>query len=210
MSHASLIGLSLMVTLLALTMFTSPSHATEDDPKPSQNASPIYPLKAQTLAGKTITLGETYRGRVMLVVNVASRCGFTRQYAGLQQLHEELAGEGLAILGFPCNQFGGQEPGTAEEIRDFCDSTYGVAFDLFARIDVQGDQAHPLYRYLTGETAPIEDQGPVKWNFEKFLIDHNGQLLARYRSRVTPDQMRADIEKALAALPRQAPTAPAP
>ncbi|MCE5276443.1 MAG: glutathione peroxidase [Planctomycetaceae bacterium] len=150
------------------------------------------------MEGKDVVLADKYAGKVVLIVNVASKCGFTRQYKGLQELHDQYAAKGLAIAGFPCNQFGGQEPGDNKTIREFCESTYKVKFDLFDKIDVNGDQASPLYKYLTGETVPVADKGPVKWNFEKFLIGKDGQVIARYRSRVKPAQIAKDIEAALA------------
>jgi len=120
------------------------------------------------------------------MVNVASKCGRTPQYKDLQALHEEYAERGLAILGFPCNQFGKQEPGTAEDIAAFCEENYGVTFDMFAKIDVNGDNAAPLYQYLTSDATGLEDTGKVKWNFEKFLLDREGNVIARFRSKVKP------------------------
>ena len=151
-----------------------------------------------SIAGQPVPLSK-YRGKVVLIVNVASKCGYTKQYTQLQKLHEEYADDGLAVLGFPCNQFGGQEPGTEEEILAFCKRDYGVTFDLFEKIDVNGENAAPLYKYLTGDTASITDRGPVKWNFEKFLLDRHGHLIARFRSDATPDseEMVAAIEHAL-------------
>ncbi len=150
--------------------------------------SPAQPLSgfARNIDGTTVELG-TYTGRVVLVVNVASRCGHTRQYSQLQAIHQRYGGRGLVVLGFPCNQFGGQEPGTEAEIKAFCEQRFAVTFPLFGKIDVNGEHAHPLYKYLTSDGVPITDQGPVKWNFEKFLIDRTGRLVARYRSRVAPD-----------------------
>ncbi|MEN6665309.1 MAG: glutathione peroxidase [Phycisphaerae bacterium] len=150
------------------------------------------------MEGKDVTLADKYAGKVVLIVNVASKCGFTRQYKGLQELHEQYAVKGLAIAGFPCNQFGGQEPGDNKTIREFCESKFAVKFDLFDKIDVNGDKASPLYKYLTGENVPVADKGPVKWNFEKFLIGKDGQMIARYRSGIKPAQIAKDIEAALA------------
>ena len=157
---------------------------------------------ARVIDGATIDL-NTYAGKVVLVVNVASRCGFTRHYRELQATHEKYEKRGLVVLGFPCNQFGKQEPGTDAEIKAFCQKKFGVTFPMFSKIEVSGEQAHPLYVYLTSKDVPIDDRGPVKWNFEKFLIDRNGKLIARYRSRVKPDasEVVEAIEKALAAKP---------
>jgi glutathione peroxidase len=152
----------------------------------------------KNLAGQEVALARAYAGKVLLVVNVASKCGFTKQYTALQGLHDKYAEKGLAVLGFPCNQFGGQEPGTNDEIKEFCQTKYAVKFDLFDKIDVNGDQASPLYKYLTGPDLPVADRGPVKWNFEKFLVGRNGQVIARYRSAIKPEDLAADIEKALA------------
>lgn len=150
----------------------------------------------KSLDGKDVALSG-YKGKVLLIVNVASRCAATPQYAGLEKLHEKYAAKGLAVLGMPCNQFGQQEPGAAPEIREFCQSTYDVKFDMFDKIEVNGASAAPLYRYLTGPDAPIADKGPVKWNFEKFLVGRDGRVIARYRTKVTPEQLVADIEAAL-------------
>lgn len=152
----------------------------------------------KSITGEEVALAK-YHGKVVLVVNVASRCGHTKQYADLQALHEKYAERGLAILGFPCNQFGGQEPGTEEEIAAFCSKNYGVTFDLFEKIDVKGNSAAPLFAYLTGEESPLADKGDVKWNFEKFLIDREGTPIARFRSKVKPssEDVVSAIEKAL-------------
>lgn len=148
--------------------------------------------------GKNVDLG-IYAGKVVLVVNVASRCGFTKQYAQLQALYDTYAERGLVILGFPCNQFGWQERGTELEIKAFCEETFGVTFPMFGKVDVNGDDAIPLYRYLTSDQIPLEDKGRVRWNFEKFLVGRNGRLLARYRSGTVPDDPKvvAAIEAAL-------------
>jgi len=153
---------------------------------------------ATTIDGRAVKL-EDYAGKVVLVVNVASRCGFTRQYRELQALHEKYGERGLVILGFPCNQFGGQEPGTEADIKTFCETKFGVTFPMFSKVDVNGDNAHPLFRRLTAADAPFADRGPVKWNFEKFLIGRDGVPIARFRSRVAPDaaEVTAAIEKAL-------------
>jgi glutathione peroxidase len=146
----------------------------------------IYDLELTTLAGEPATLAE-YRGRLVLAVNVASRCGLTPQYEGLQRLHERYAGRGLAVLGFPCNQFAGQEPGTAAEIRAFCDTTYGVSFPLFGKLEVNGEGRHPLYAILTDAADDDGGAGDVQWNFEKFLVSPEGAVLRRFRPMTGPD-----------------------
>ncbi len=144
----------------------------------------IYDIQLETLAGEATTLRE-YEGRPMLVVNVASKCGLTPQYEQLEQLHQRYADRGLAVLGFPCNQFGGQEPGTAGEIREFCSVNYGVTFPMFAKIDVNGPDRHPLYAALV-ETPDAEGTaGDVQWNFEKFLVNADGSV-SRFRPRTEP------------------------
>ncbi|MDH3582686.1 MAG: glutathione peroxidase [Phycisphaerae bacterium] len=150
----------------------------------------------KNIDGKDVSL-SAYQGKVILMVNVASKCGLTPQYEGLQKLHESYSDRGLAVLGFPCNQFGGQEPGSEEQIKAFCQSKYGVSFDMFAKIKVNGDEAHPLYKYLTSEKAPIKEHGKIKWNFEKFLVDRSGQVIARFGPRTKPGQLAAAIDKAL-------------
>lgn len=157
-------------------------------------------ITMKAIDGKDVSLSK-YRDKVVLAVNVASRCGHTKQYTGLQQLHERYADKGLAVVGFPCNQFGGQEPGTEEQIMEFCSTKYNVTFDLFAKVDVNGDKACDLYRHLTSTEPAIADQGPVKWNFEKFLISREGKVIARFRSKVQPNDsaLIAAIEAALAA-----------
>lgn len=163
----------------------------------SDTVSPALDHSMQTLAGESVNLAEKYAGKVVLFVNVASRCGYTRQYDGLQELHEKYAGQGLAIVGVPCNQFGGQEPGTAEQIAEFCSNTYGVGFDMLAKVEVNGKDQCSLYAYLT-EQSPFP--GKVKWNFEKFLVSKQGEVVGRYASRDEPTGvlMTADIERELA------------
>ena len=137
--------------------------------------------KMKTITGKEVNLADQYKGKVLLVVNVASKCGATPQYNQLEQLHEKFHDKGLAVVGFPCNQFAGQEPGTDEEIVKFCQSKYDVKFDLFSKIDVNGDDAAPLYKQLTAK------DGPIKWNFEKFVIGRNGEIIARFPTKTSPD-----------------------
>lgn len=151
----------------------------------------------QKLTGGEVNLAEEYDGKVVLLVNVASRCGYTRQYAPLQQLHEKYSGRGLAIVGVPCNQFGGQEPGTAEDIAAFCETNYGVEFDMLAKVNVNAPDQCSLYEELTS-TEPYD--GKIGWNFEKFLIGKDGEVLGRYKSGVDPmgPELTAAIEAALA------------
>jgi len=154
--------------------------------------------KMKTLAGKEISLSQ-YQGKVILVVNVASRCGYTPQYTGLQALHDKYAKEGLVVLGVPCNQFGAQEPGTSQEIAEFCQGKYSVTFDMLDKVEVNGDGACSFYKELTAVDAKPKGSGPVKWNFEKFLIGRDGQVIGRYPSSVGPndDTLVTAIEAAL-------------
>lgn len=162
--------------------------------------SPLYAFEMQDVMGQPVSLLD-FRGKVLLVVNVASRCGYTRQYAGLQDLYERYAERGLVVLGFPANNFGAQEPGTNEQIRQFCTSTFGVSFPMFAKISVKGDDIHPLYRYLTDERSNPGFGGPIPWNFTKFLLARNGEVVGRYKPAVEPlgEQFLADVGAALAA-----------
>jgi glutathione peroxidase len=146
----------------------------------------IYDAKINTLEGQPADLSE-YKGKALLVVNVASKCGLTPQYEGLEKLHEQFGSRGFEVLGFPCNQFMGQEPGTAEEIREFCDTTYNVQFPIFEKIDVNGDNQHPIYAELEQTADADGEAGDVKWNFEKFLVGPEGNVVARFRPQVTPE-----------------------
>jgi glutathione peroxidase len=160
----------------------------------------LHDLKIELLSGETITFGD-FAGKAVLVVNVASKCGLTPQYTGLEALHEEYAARGFTVVGFPCNQFKGQEPGSAEEIQEFCSTTYGVTFPLFAKGDVKGESQHPLYAELTAFPAG-DDLGPdVVWNFEKFLVSPAGEVVGRFRPPVLPEDpaLRAAIEAQLPA-----------
>ena len=154
-------------------------------------------FKATTLAGQPQDLAE-YAGKVVLVVNTASQCGFTPQYKGLEAIYEKYADQGLVILGFPCDQFGHQEPGDSDEIGAFCERNYGVTFPMFEKIDVNGDDAHPLYQWLRSEKGGVLGSR-IKWNFTKFLIGRDGQVIKRYGSTTTPEKIAPDIEKALKA-----------
>jgi glutathione peroxidase len=155
----------------------------------------IYDITVTTANGEEKSLAD-YRGKALLVVNVASKCGFTPQYKGLQELYEKYKDQGLEILGFPCNQFLGQEPGSNEEIQDFCQVNYGVHFPVFAKIDVNGSNAHPLYKHLTKEASGILG-GAIKWNFTKFLIDRDGKVVKRYAPNTEPEKMTEKIEELL-------------
>ena len=146
----------------------------------------LYDAKINMLDGSPAELSE-FQGKALLVVNVASKCGLTPQYEGLQKLHEQYAGRGFEVLGFPCNQFMGQEPGTAEEIREFCDTNYHVTFPLFEKIDVNGDQQHAIYAELEQQADADGEAGDVKWNFEKFLVAPDGKVVGRFRPQVTPE-----------------------
>ena len=155
----------------------------------------VYDFTATSLAGEDIPL-RRYEGQVLLIVNTASKCGFTPQYEGLEALYRELSPRGFAVLGFPCNQFGAQEPGDARQIAEFCESRYEVSFPMFAKIDVNGSNAHPLYRHLTHEKFGL--LGPsIKWNFTKFLIDRTGKVAGRYAPNVRPESLTKDIEALL-------------
>lgn len=154
-----------------------------------------YDFEATAIDGTPRDLAD-YRGSVLLVVNTASKCGFTPQYEGLEKLYRTYAGRGLVVLGFPCDQFNHQEPGTADEIASFCSTTYDVTFPLFAKIDVNGDDAHPLYRWLRGEKGGVLG-GRIKWNFTKFLLDREGTVVKRYAPTTKPEAIADDIEALL-------------
>lgn len=151
-----------------------------------QAATPLD-QEMRTLDGKTVNLAEKYEGKVVLLVNVASKCGLTPQYEQLEALHDKYGKQGLAIVGVPCNQFNQQEPGTPKQIAEFCKIKYGVEFDLLAKVDVNGPDAAPLYKHLTSEETNPKFAGEITWNFEKFLFDREGQLVARFAPRVKPD-----------------------
>ncbi|HEY2445724.1 MAG TPA: glutathione peroxidase [Rhizomicrobium sp.] len=156
----------------------------------------VYDFTATTLDGRAKNLAD-FRGGVLLIVNTASKCGFTSQYEGLEQLYKDLHQRGLTVLGFPCNQFGNQEPGSASEIGEFCEVNYGVSFPMFARIDVNGGAAHPLYKYLKHEKPGIFGSERVKWNFTKFLVDRHGAVVTRFAPRDKPQSLQKPIEKLL-------------
>ena len=160
----------------------------------------LYDIPVKTLSGEDSSLGAL-AGKTLLVVNVASKCGLTPQYAALEALHARLADRGFSVVGFPCNQFMGQEPGTAEEIEEFCSTTYGVTFPMFEKIGVNGEERHPIYDQLTAVPDADGAAGDVQWNFEKFLLGPDGTVLARFRPRTVPDdpEVLAAIEKHLPA-----------
>ena len=157
--------------------------------------SSIYDFSAVTLAGQELPLKQ-FEGNVLLIVNTASACGFTPQYKGLEKLQQAYGPRGFSVLGFPCNQFGRQEPGNATQIQQFCASNYAVSFPMFDKIDVNGDHAHPLYQYLKGEKSGL--LGPsIKWNFTKFLVDRSGKVVARHAPTTTPEALTKEIEALL-------------
>lgn len=182
------IGAVLLILVIGLLMvwnnyLRAEAIVAKDPAKMTEN-----PLEQdmKTLDGEDVNLAEKYDGKVVLLVNVASKCGLTPQYKELQTLHEKYGEQGLAIVGVPCNQFGGQEPGTATEIEEFCQKNYGVEFDLLAKVDVNGPDAAPLYKHLTSKEENGELGGKITWNFEKFLFNRDGQLVARFTPRMKP------------------------
>lgn len=160
--------------------------------------STVYDFDALQINGKSVSLSQ-FKGKALLIVNTASACGFTPQFAGLEQLHQAYGKRGLVVLGFPCNQFGAQDSGSNGEIAEFCQLNYGVSFPMMARIDVNGAQAHPLYQWLTKEVPGLLGSKSIKWNFTKFLVGKDGAVLRRYAPTDTPASMVRDIEAALAA-----------
>ncbi|GFO69128.1 glutathione peroxidase [Geomonas limicola] len=161
-----------------------------------QESQSIYDMEVTTLEGERQTL-EPYRGKVLLIVNVASKCGFTPQYAGLEALYRSYHDRGLAVLGFPCDQFGHQEPGNAEEIRSFCSLTYQVSFPMFAKVEVNGPETHPLYRLLKSAQKGLLGSEAIKWNFTKFLVNRTGEVVQRYAPTTTPESIAQDVEPLL-------------
>lgn len=180
------------VLIITIFLFHHQTHANKHNgSKMNKNISNV---KVKDIDGKDVNLSD-YKGKVLLIVNVASYCGYTKQYAGLEELYKKYKGQGFEILAFPCNQFGEQEPGTNEEIKNFCSSKFDVTFKLFDKIDVNGKNQSPLYSILTDNE--VTGKADVKWNFEKFLIDKNGNVISRYLSKVTPesDELISAIEK---------------
>lgn len=158
--------------------------------------STLYEISANRLDGSPASLAD-YKGKVLLIVNTASECGFTPQYAGLQTVYEKYKDQGLEVLGFPCNQFGGQEPGDADQIGAFCEKNFGVQFPMFEKIDVNGDSAHPLYQYLKKHAKGLLGTEAIKWNFTKFLVDREGNVVDRFAPTTKPEELTAKIEALL-------------
>lgn len=156
----------------------------------------IYDFTATSLNGGEVSL-DAYRGKVLLIVNTASRCGFTPQYRALEDMYQRYRDQGLVVLGFPCNQFGAQEPGNADEIQGFCSLNYGVSFPMFAKIDVNGDTAAPLYRYLKTQAKGVFGSTAIKWNFTKFLVNRHGEVVGRYAPTTKPESLTAAIQALL-------------
>jgi len=163
----------------------------------TKTAESVFDFEAESLDGRPMRLAE-FAGKVLLIVNTASQCGFTPQYAGLEKLYRTYKDRGFEVLGFPCNQFGAQEPGSAAEIGSFCDRNYGVSFPMFGKIDVNGENPHPLYRFLKSQKPGLLGS-KIKWNFTKFLVDREGKVIARYASTTKPESLVRDIEKLLGA-----------
>jgi glutathione peroxidase len=160
--------------------------------------SSVHDFSVESITGQPVALSD-WRGKVLLIVNTASACGFTPQFAGLQALHRRFADRGLVVVGFPCNQFGGQDPGSHDTIAAFCQGHYGVEFPMMAKVEVNGANAHPLYRWLTAQSPGIAGTQAIKWNFTKFLVGKDGQVLRRCAPQTSPESLAADIEAALAA-----------
>lgn len=176
--------------LLFLGITISSSYSTNKD-----SAMNIYNFTAKTIDGADKSIAD-YKGKVLLVVNVASKCGFTKQYSGLEALYQKYKDQGIEILAFPCNQFGSQEPGTSEDIKEFCSVNFGVSFQLFDKIDVNGDNAHPIFKYLTKAKGGVITDA-IKWNFTKFLIDREGNVVDRFAPQTTPESIEKEIKKLL-------------
>jgi len=158
----------------------------------------VYDFEAQQIDGKTVPLSR-FKGRVLLVVNTASACGYTPQFGGLEELHRAYGDKGLVVVGFPCNQFGAQDPGSDSEIAEFCQLNYGVSFPMMSKVDVNGPAAHPLFQWLTKQAPGLLGSTAIKWNFTKFLVGKDGQVIKRYAPQDEPATLKKDIEKALAA-----------
>jgi glutathione peroxidase len=175
----------LFATALCFGVFTTMAAAEKAEKDAASDHECALNFKMKNIDGETVDL-EDYEGNVVLIVNVASRCGLTPQYAGLEQLYDKYKEKGFVVLGFPCNQFAGQEPGTDAEIKQFCSTRYDVSFPMFSKIEVNGDGAAPLYKYLTGKAVEPAGKGNISWNFEKFLVDRDGNLIARFSPRTKP------------------------
>ncbi len=187
MKSALLMSFALMVLVTMMNRNSSAEDAVKIDGAKPQAETKALDQEMKTLHGKKVNLAEKYKGKVVLLVNVASKCGYTPQYKELQALHEKYAKKGLAVVGVPCNQFGSQEPGTAKEIAQFCEDRFGVEFDMMAKVDVNGPEATPLYKYLTSKETDPKFAGDIKWNFEKFVFDRDGNVVARFNSKAKPD-----------------------
>jgi glutathione peroxidase len=161
-----------------------------------EQAMSVYDISAKTIDGQDKKLAD-YKGKVMLVVNTASKCGFTPQYKGLEELYRQYKDKGLVVLGFPCDQFGHQEPGNEDEIKNFCSLNYDVSFPMFAKVEVNGDKAHPLYKHLKEEKPGVLGSEGIKWNFTKFLVDKSGKVVKRYAPTDKPESLAKDVEKLL-------------
>ncbi len=179
-----------LTVFLGILIIAATVGSTEPIPVTAKS---IYEFKAIDIDGKEISMAD-FRAKVVLIVNVASKCGYTPQYKGLQELYDKYKDKGLVIIGFPCNQFRNQEPGTNQEIKDFCSVNYGITFPLMDKIDVNGDNAHPLYQYLTTYFGEMQ---PIKWNFTKFLVGKDGVPIARFETKTDPADMVLEIEEAL-------------
>ncbi len=175
---------------------TTGTAKTAKNAKGKKMSDSVYEFSARALDGKNIDL-SAYKGDVVLIVNTASQCGYTPQYKGLEELHTKYKDRGLKVLGFPCNQFGNQEPGDSAQIATFCKKNYGVDFQMFEKIDVNGNAAHPLYKYLTASAPGLLGTEAIKWNFTKFLIDRQGRVIKRYAPDVEPTKIAGDIAKVL-------------
>jgi glutathione peroxidase len=188
----ALLGVLMMNAAIASAQNSRAAAKPIGKASPAKDAKSPLTVDMKTITGKDVNLAKKYEGKVVLLVNVASKCGNTRQYTQLEALHKKYADQGLAIVGVPCNQFGGQEPGTAEDIMAFCTDTYGVEFDMYAKVDVNGDNACELYKRITSNTDP-NIGGKIPWNFEKFIIGRDGLIVARVNNKVVPDN--ADVVK---------------
>ena len=192
------IALAATLLLCASALLALNSTRANDNTKNGEKMNSVHDFTLKDIDGKDVSLGQ-YRGKVLLLVNVASRCGLTPQYEGLQALYSKYKGKGLEILGFPANNFAGQEPGTNEEIKSFCSLKYNVTFPIFSKISVKGSDIHPLFKYLTDKETDPEFAGDIKWNFNKFLVDKNGKVIARFEPKVTPEseEVVKAVDKAL-------------
>lgn len=196
----SLLATGVLMASVATVVIVSAQSDNATKQKTTRTEVPaVLNFRMKNLSGQEVDLSK-YEGKVIMMVNTASKCGYTRQYKGLQELHDKYSAQGLTVLGFPSNDFGGQEPGSDEEIGTFCQKNYGVKFDMFSKVPVKGESKAALFEYLTSEETNPQHAGEIKWNFEKFLINRNGEIVGRFRSNVAPDspEMIAAIEAELA------------